>query len=198
MKRSFFQVAVVSILLYGCTRWTLTKCMGKKLDGNYSRILRAILNKSWRQHSIKQQLYGDLPPSTKTIEMRWSRYAAHCWRSRDKLINNVLLWTPSYGREKQDQPAQNYILQLWVDTGCSPEDQPEAMDDREGGERGSGISVLMAQHDYSRGNLINVISIPLSLYIYKKIISSPFKIFVEYLPWTGSLGSSVDKERGQP
>ncbi len=25
MKRSFFQTAVVSILLYGCTTWTLTK-----------------------------------------------------------------------------------------------------------------------------------------------------------------------------
>ena len=30
MKRSFFQAAVVSILLYGCTTWTLTKQMEKK------------------------------------------------------------------------------------------------------------------------------------------------------------------------
>ena len=43
MKCSFFQVAVVSILLYGCTTWTLTK-RPKKLDGNYTRMLRAILN----------------------------------------------------------------------------------------------------------------------------------------------------------
>ena len=47
MKRSFFQAAVESILLYGCTTWTLTKCMEKKLDGNYTRMMRAILNKSW-------------------------------------------------------------------------------------------------------------------------------------------------------
>ena len=47
IKRSFFQAAVVSILLYGCTTWTLTKRMEKKLDGNYTRMLRAILNKSW-------------------------------------------------------------------------------------------------------------------------------------------------------
>ena len=47
MKRSFFQAAVVSILLYGCTTWTLTKRLEKKLDGNYTRMLRAILNKSW-------------------------------------------------------------------------------------------------------------------------------------------------------
>ena len=31
MKRSFFQAAVVSILLYGCTTWTLTKRLEKKL-----------------------------------------------------------------------------------------------------------------------------------------------------------------------
>ena len=62
MKRSFFQAAVVSILLYGCTTLTLTKRMEKKLDGNYTRMLRAILNKSWRQHPTKQQLYGHLPP----------------------------------------------------------------------------------------------------------------------------------------
>ena len=48
MKRSFFQAAVVSRLLYGCTTWTLTKRIEKKLDINYIRILRAILNKSWR------------------------------------------------------------------------------------------------------------------------------------------------------
>ena len=40
MKRSFFQAAVVSILLYGCTAWTLTKRLEKKLDGNYTRMLR--------------------------------------------------------------------------------------------------------------------------------------------------------------
>ena len=46
MKRNFLQAAVVSIQLYGCTTWTLTKQLEKKLDGNYTRILRAILNKS--------------------------------------------------------------------------------------------------------------------------------------------------------
>ena len=54
IERSFFQAAVMSILLYGCTTWTLTKCMEKKLDSNYTKMLRAILNKSWRQHPTKQ------------------------------------------------------------------------------------------------------------------------------------------------
>ena len=147
MKRSFFQAAVVSILLNGCTTWTLTKRMEKKLDGNYTRMLRAILNKSWRQHPTKHQLYGHLPPITKTIKIRRTRHAGHCWRSRDELISDVLLWTPSHGRAKAGRPARTYIQQLCVDTGCSPEDQPEAMNEREGGERESGISVLMAWQD---------------------------------------------------
>ena len=81
MKRSFFHVAVVSILLYGCTTWTLTKRLEKKLDGNYTIMLRAILNKSWRQHPTRHQLYGHLPPITKTIKVRRTRHAGHCWRS---------------------------------------------------------------------------------------------------------------------
>ena len=131
MKRSFFQAAVVPILLYGCTTWTLTKRLEKKLDGNYKRMLRAILNKSGRQHPTKHQLYGHLPPITKTIQVRRTRHAGHCWRGKDELISDVLLWIPAYGRAKAGQPAQTYIQQLCEDTGCSPEDLPEAMNDRE-------------------------------------------------------------------
>ena len=88
-KCSFFQAAVVSILLYRCTTWTLTKRL-KKLDGNYTRMLRTILNKSWRQHPIKHQLYGHLPPITKIIQVRRTRHAGHSWRSRDELISDIL------------------------------------------------------------------------------------------------------------
>ena len=131
MKRSFFHVAVVSILLYGCTTWTLTKRLEKKLDGNYTRMLRAILNKSWRQHLTRHQLYGHLPPITKTIQVRQTRHAGHCWRSRDELISDVLLWTPTYDQEKAGRQPRTYMQQLCEDTGCSIEDLPEAMKDRE-------------------------------------------------------------------
>ena len=113
MKRSFFQAAVTSILLYGCTTWTLTKQLEKKLDGNYTRMLHTILNKSWRQHPTRHQLYGHLPPITKTIQVRRTRHAGHCWRSRDELIRDVLLWTPTHGHAKAGRPAWTYIQQLW-------------------------------------------------------------------------------------
>ena len=129
-KRIFCHAAVVSILLYGCTTWTPTKRLEKKLDGNYT-MLRAILKKSWRQHPTKHQLYGHLPPITKTIQVRRARHAGHSWRSRDELISDVLQWTPAYGRAKAGRLARKYIHQLCEDTGCSPEDLPEAMNDRE-------------------------------------------------------------------
>ena len=99
MKRSFFPATFVLILLYRCTIWTLRKRLEKKLDGNYTRMLRAILNKSWRQHPTKHQLYGHLPPT--------------------------------YGRAKAGRPARTNIHQLCEDTGCSPEDLPETMNDWE-------------------------------------------------------------------
>ena len=94
-------------------------------------MLRAILNKPLRQHPTKQQQYGHLSPITKTIKVSQTRHAAHYWRSWDELISDVILWTPSHGRAKAGQPARTYIQQLCEDTGCSPEDQPEAMNDRE-------------------------------------------------------------------
>ena len=75
--------------------------------------------------------YGHLPPITKTIQVRRTRHAGHCWRSRDELISDVLLWTPTYGRAKAGRLARTYIQQLCENTGCSPEDLPEAMNDRE-------------------------------------------------------------------
>ena len=131
MKRSFFQPAVVSILLCGCTTWTLTKRLEKKLDGNYTRMLRAILNKSWWQHPTRHQLYSHLPPIMKTIQVRRTRHARHCWRSKDVLISDVLLWTPTYGQAKAGWPARTYFQQLCEDTGCSPKDLAEVMNDRE-------------------------------------------------------------------
>ena len=94
-------------------------------------MLRAILNKSWRQHPTRHQLYGHLPPIMKTIQVRQTRHAGHCWRSRDELISDVLLWTSTHSRAKAGRPARTYNQQLCEDTGCSPEDLLEAMNDRE-------------------------------------------------------------------
>ena len=142
IRRSFFQTVVVSILLYGCTTWMLLEHMEKKLNGNYTKMPRAILNKSWRQHPTKPQLYGHLPPITKTIKIWRTRDAGHCWRSRD----DVLVSTPSHGRAKACRPEHTYSSSVpirEVTQRICRKQWTIGM----GGKRWSGISVLIAQHD---------------------------------------------------
>ena len=139
IKRSFFQAAIVSILLYGRITWNLTKRMEKRLD---TRMLWAILNKSWRQHPTKQHLCSHSPPITKTIQVRRTRHAGHCWRIKEELISDVLQSTPSHGRSKAGRPSRPFIQQIYVLKARRMQWTIE-----NGGEKGSGISVLMARHD---------------------------------------------------
>ena len=100
MKRIFFQAVVVSILLYGCTTWTLIKQLEKKLDGNYTRMLRAILNNPGGNTPQSTNYTAIYLPPRKTIQDRRTRCAGHCWRSRGELISDILLWTPTYSKSK--------------------------------------------------------------------------------------------------
>ena len=95
------------------------------------------MNKSLNQHSTKQQLYGHLPPISKTIQGWWKGHAGYCWGSRDELISDVLLWILTYGRVSVGQPAKTYLYQACMDTGCSFEDLLEAMDDRDRESQGN-------------------------------------------------------------
>ena len=131
INRNFSWTVVVSILLYGCTTWTLTKCIEKKLDGNCKRMLQAIVNESWKQHSMKQHLYGHQTPISKTIQIWQTRYAGPSWKSKDKLISNVLLWTPAQRNASVGQTTRTYIQHLCMDTRCRLEDLLEVMDNRE-------------------------------------------------------------------
>ena len=85
----------------GMNPTVLPPAMVKKLDGNYTRMLRAILNKSWRQHPTRYQLYHHLPPITKTIQVRRARHAGHSWRSRDELKSDEDLLEAMNHREKR-------------------------------------------------------------------------------------------------
>ena len=153
-------------------------------------MFRVILNKSWWQHPTRHQLYGHLPPITKTIQVRGTRHAGHCWRSRDELISDVLQWTSAYGRAKVGRPPRTYIQQLCEDTGCSPEDLPEAMNDREKWRENSRISVLAARHDDDDEVVIIIIIMLCHRHRYpwpslttSPYRSSPLASFRGYIPY---------------
>ena len=69
--------------------------------------------------------------SPKTNQIRRTRNAGHCWRSKDEFICDALLWTPSHGRASVGRPIRTYLKQLCTDTGCSLEDLLEVMDNRD-------------------------------------------------------------------
>ena len=144
MKRSFFQAVVASILLYGCTTWTLTKRLEKKLDGNYTRMLRTILNKSWRQHPTRHQLYGHLPPIMKTIQVRRTRHAGQLLEKQGRANKWCTLMDPHTKQDDQHEHTfSNYVrIQDVVQKTCL-----RRWTIGKSGKRGSGISVLPARHD---------------------------------------------------
>ena len=125
IKRSFFQGAVVSILLYGRTTWTLTKRMEKKLDSNYTRMLQAILNKTLWQHPTKQLLFATYHPPrklSKLDEPDMQDTAGEVRRNSHDTFMVPFTWTGK---------SRTYIQQLCADTGYSLENMLGAMDDRD-------------------------------------------------------------------
>ena len=89
IKRSFFQAAVVSILLCGWTIRTLTKHMEKKLDANHIRMLGGLLNKSWRQHLTKSSCAANFHPSRKLSKLDEADMS-------DELMSDILQLTSSH------------------------------------------------------------------------------------------------------
>ena len=94
-------------------------------------MLQAILSKSWNQHPTKQQVYGHLPPISKTTQIRWTRHVGYCWRNKDKLISDVLVLTLSHELARDGWLTRTYLQELSMDTRCCLEDLLEAMDDRQ-------------------------------------------------------------------
>ena len=81
--------------------------------------------------SRKTDLYGHLPPISKNIQIRRTRHAEHCGRSKNELISDVRQWTPTHRRACVGWPTWTFLQQLCTDTGCRREDLPEAMDSRD-------------------------------------------------------------------
>ena len=129
-KLRVFSATVESVLTYGCEAWTVTPRIAGMLDGCYTRMLRKVLNVSWKQRITNKELYGDLPRLTHKIRRRRKRFAGHCLRSKDEPISKLVLWTPRHGTRRRGRPSITYIDTLCMDTGYEPSELRRAMQDR--------------------------------------------------------------------
>ena len=118
LKVGFFRATVESVLLYGAECWTMTGKMRNRLDGTYTTAQSS----SWsflEEHKTNKELYGNLPKITDTLMIRRLRFIGHCWRKKDEVISDLLLWEPKHGARKRGRPATTYVDQLRNDTGLS-------------------------------------------------------------------------------
>ena len=102
----------LSIILYGCTTWTQEKKLKWKLNKNaacyFEQILEATTHKTAAVRPLTSQLKN---------HPRRTRHKGHCWRSKDELISDILVWTPRHGRATVDCPARIYSHQVYANIG---------------------------------------------------------------------------------
>ena len=129
MKIRLFQTLVLSILLYGAETWTLTKTLQRKLDGVFTRMLRETLGLTWEDKVTNTELYWKLLTLSSELRRRRLRFAGHCWRRKDEICSQLLLWEPTNGR-RRSAPAKTYVKLLEENTDTRKEDLPKLMGDR--------------------------------------------------------------------
>ena len=170
----------------------------KKLDGNYTRILRAILNKSWRQHPTRHQLYGHLPPITKTIQVTRTRHAG------EARTNSSVMYSygpPPMAKQKQDDQLEHtYSSYVRIRDVTLKTCQKRWMIGRSG-ERGSGISVLAVRHDDDDDEEFILTTIPantnnLTTLLYDHRLNHKRIFFIVYIHIRGAYDKFPDWTHG--
>ena len=91
--------------------------MERNIDGIYTRMLRAVLNASWEDHTENVDLYGTLPRVTDKIRARRMGFAGPCVRDPELVASNLILWETKHGTRSRGRPATTYIDTLRRDTG---------------------------------------------------------------------------------
>ena len=109
----------------------LTKRLEKKQDGNYTRMLRAILKSPGSNTPQDTKYTATCLPSRKLSKRDEPDMQDTAGEARTSSEVMYPYGSPYMDKQKQDRPAQTYIQRLCEDTGCSPEDLPEAMNDTE-------------------------------------------------------------------
>ena len=118
--------------------------MEKKLDGNYTRMLLAILNKSWRQHPAKEQLYGYLPIIMKLSKL--DEPDIMWYTAREVGTNSQVTYSGGtlHMEEQRQEPIYNSSV-LIQDVALRTYRVRWTIE--RGSRRESERSILVAQHD---------------------------------------------------
>ena len=135
-----------------------------------------------------EQLLEAAPNKTSThtsclTQVRRKRYVDHCKRSKAELITDVLLWTPKYGCACVSQVATTYTFQFCADTGCSLQDLPRVMDNRDEWWEISGLSAQLdhENNEDSHHEMFHYICKYVTVTLEKELFRA--RIFLRAIHW---------------
>ena len=94
MKIRILQVIIEIVLLYGSENWTINKSLEKIINGCYIKLLRMVLNISWKDKWYNNKLYNDIPNITNIIATRRLSIAGLCIHHKEEAAHNFILWEP--------------------------------------------------------------------------------------------------------
>ena len=123
-KVQLFRATVETILLYGSEAWAVTKSLGKRLDGCYSRMLRAALNIRRSDKICNKEVF--LPRISEKVRTQRLKLAGHLERHDDLVGHQLLHWKPKHGHSRPGTPAITYPDVLLQDLGGVCETAEEA------------------------------------------------------------------------
>ena len=116
IKLQLFRATAETVLLYGCTTWSLSKADEKSLDGTYHRMLRMVKHVSWKD-KVTNKKYGKLEKVTNTIQNRRMSLSGHIFRDKSSPAQQLITWIQKHGKAVRGRPTMTYIDILLWDTG---------------------------------------------------------------------------------
>ena len=104
----------------------------KKLDRAYIQMLRVVKNVTWQQRITNEGLYGGLPRISSTTWERRLWFSGHCWRSKNEVVSDLVLWEPKHSKRSVGGHARTFASLLEADIGVPRDCLLASMGDRVG------------------------------------------------------------------
>ena len=123
------------------------KQLEKKLDGNYTRILWAILNKSWWQHPQSTNYTATCLPSWKLSNLDEPDTQDTAGEAETSSQVMYSYGPPHMAEQKQDNQLEHTYSSYVRIQDVALKTCQRRWTIGKSGERGSGISMLAARHD---------------------------------------------------
>ena len=133
LKRKLFNSLILSILLYGCETWTLTRRLENLINSFATSCFRILLNIRRIDRITNQEVLRRMNhhPLAQIVKKRQLRTLGHWIRATHLPISRYALYLPEGGRNRRGRPRLNFRRYITAMTGKTIENLLEIAVDRE-------------------------------------------------------------------